>query len=337
MVARRAKRIAARVAALALAGCVAFVAAEAVGVGGGGSVEVSVLPGESVAALADQLENKGVISSSLLFRAYLRIAGTPRIYPGVYVFSRNSSLWEALSVLRRHPREWLVVVRPGSDLAHIAAAVGRVPGHSAAAFLRLLESGTIRSPFQPTGSNDLEGLLGADTYEVSPGETDAQIAASMVQDFVGRAERVGLSPQGRYLDGLSAYEVVVVASIIEGEARYREDAVRVARVVYNRLELGMPLQMDSTVRYAAVAAGLSEVPKDPTKVRSPYNTYLYKGLPPSPIGTVSEADLEAALHPASGGWLYFVVVTRDGHEAFATTYQQHLENVALARERGVLQ
>jgi UPF0755 protein len=108
----------------------------------------------------------------------------------------------------------------------------------------------------------------------------------------------------------------------------------VARVVYNRLDRDMPLQMDSTVLYALGRDGGTVTSAD-LRTPSPYNTYLHKGLPPTPTCFPSEEALQAALHPPAGTWLYFVVVQRDGTEAFSDTFAGQQANEALASQRGL--
>ncbi len=109
---------------------------------------------------------------------------------------------------------------------------------------------------------------------------------------------------------------------------------KVARVIYNRLEQGMPLDMTSTVLYSVGQDGGTVTPAD-RKLDTPYNTYLHAGLTPTPICFPSPAALQATLHPPQGAWLYFVLVKADGTEAFAETYPQQLANEALAKQRGL--
>src|SRR5439155_12337626 len=114
------------------------------------------------------------------------------------------------------------------------------------------------------------------------------------------------------------YEVVVVASMIEREAKFEEDRGKIATVMYNRLAKGMPLQIDATVEYA-LGTYKTRLTFDDLKVQSPYNTYLHKGLPPTPIASPGLASIEAALSPAKGSWLYYVVCDSQGHHAFTSS------------------
>jgi UPF0755 protein len=181
--------------------------------------------------------------------------------------------------------------------------------------------------------HSLEGLLGTGVYQVLPGESDATLLQQMVDRFDTTAEAVGLQSGAAAL-GMTPYQVVTVASIVQKEGVYSQNLAKVARVVDNRLARGMALQMDSSVLYSEHRDG-GPVTSADLALDSPYNTYLHKGLTPTPICFPSQASLEAALHPATGSWLYFVVVQRDGTEAFADTFAEQLANEQLAKSRGL--
>jgi UPF0755 protein len=122
--------------------------------------------------------------------------------------------------------------------------------------------------------------------------------------------------------------------VVEKEGYVAVNMPDVARVIYNRLAQDMPLQMDSTVLYALGQDGGPVTPQD-LKIESPYNTYLNKGLPPTPICMPSGTALTAALHPPAGAWLYFVLVDKDGRMAFSDTYAEQQANEQLAQSRGL--
>ena len=126
-----------------------------------------------------------------------------------------------------------------------------------------------------------------------------------------------------------------MASIVEKEGVITKNMGPVARVILNRLDKDMPLQMDSTVLYAEGRDGGPVTSTDLQTAVRPYNTYRNKGLTPTPICFPSVAALRAALDPPAGSWLYFVLVKQDGTEAFADTYAQQLANEALAKQRGL--
>jgi UPF0755 protein len=181
-------------------------------------------------------------------------------------------------------------------------------------------------------SGDLEGYLFPATYQLPPNVTARELLRMMVARFRESAQRLGLEREAGSL-GVSPHDVVTVASIVQREARRAEDFPKVARVIYNRLEDGMPLQMDSTVHYAVGKSGEVATTSEDRASRSPYNTYRFPGLPPGPIAAPGDTALEAALDPAEGDWIYFVTVDIDtGETKFAETDAEHQENVAELRE-----
>ena len=122
--------------------------------------------------------------------------------------------------------------------------------------------------------------------------------------------------------------------MVEKEGYLNRNMNRVATVIYNRLGANMPLQMDATVLYALGQDG-GPVTHATQAVKSPYNTYLNRGLPPTPICTPSQAALEATMHPATGSWLYFTVVDKTGTEAFSNTFDEQLANEKIAAKNGL--
>jgi UPF0755 protein len=177
----------------------------------------------------------------------------------------------------------------------------------------------------------LEGLLFPDTYFVGAHWTDEQIIRLLVGQFDTVADKAGLANA----QGLSPYQVVVAASLIQTEAKVAEDAPLISAVIRNRLTKGMPLQIDSTLCYAK--GGCPPLPTDADKlINSPYNTYVIAALPPTPISSVTAANLQAALNPASVPYIYYVIADANGKHAFATTLDEQNRNIAAARAKGLL-
>ncbi|HEY4929085.1 MAG TPA: endolytic transglycosylase MltG [Acidimicrobiales bacterium] len=299
----------------------------------GPQVFVTVPAGAGVSSTGSLLAAKGVISNSFAFRVWTQFHSLPGVQAGPYMFSQHSSFDAVQKVLAAGPNVFSLVVPPGFTVSELADRVGQLPGHNSHTFLATATSGEVRSPWQPTGVTSLEGLLATGTYTMVPGETDRQLLAKMVDRFDALAAKVGLADGAARL-GYTPYQVVTVASIVEKEGVLVKNMGPVARVVYNRLAKDTPLQMDSTVLYALGRDG-GPVTSADLKTVSPYNTYLTKGLTPTPTCFPSEEALNAALNPPEGPWLYFVVVQSDGTEAFSTTYAGQLANEALAKQRGV--
>ncbi len=300
----------------------------------GPQVVVTVKQGESTDAIIDALSQRGVIGSSLAFQVSEVVHGTPTILPGSYAVHQNITFAQLRSALAAGPNVYPVDVRDGFTLSEVASQVDSLPGHAPGGFAKAAASGAVHSAFSPAGSNDLEGMLGTGQYLILPGESDQSIVQDMVQRFDHDATAAGLSPATAQALGLTPYELIDAASVVEKEGYIPVNMPDVARVIYNRLAQGMPLQMDSTVLYALGQDGGPVTSKD-LQIQSPYNTYLNTGLPPTPICMPSQDALAAALHPPAGAWLYFVLVQKNGVMAFSDTYAQQLANEQLAQSRGL--
>jgi len=224
-----------------------------------------------------------------------------------------------------------LLLRPGLTVAGIAATVAALPGHTQASFVAAANSGLIRSAYEPAATTSLEGLLFPDTYFVLPNESDASILRRLVNRFDEIGDQIGLGAT----TAVTPYQTVIVASLIEQEVKIPTDGPLVAAVIYNRLRLGMPLQIDATLCY--VKGGCPPVPTNADKQRvSPYNTYKVTGLPPTPIASVTMASLQAAMQPANVPYLYYVISDASGKLAFSTTLAQQNHNIALAHAKGLL-
>ncbi|GAB3704919.1 endolytic transglycosylase MltG [Mariniluteicoccus flavus] len=173
-----------------------------------------------------------------------------------------------------------------------------------------------------------EGFLFPDTYQIAGDDPKAPLKV-MAGNFNRKAREINLEERAKAL-GKSPRELVIVASIIEAEARRDEDRPKIARVLYNRLAIGMPLQLDTTVDYAnnrARGTG-AETTAEMRANPSPYNTYVHKGLPPGPIDAPGLKSLQAAANPAEGSWKFFVAINLDnGETAYADDLNGHQTNV----------
>lgn len=170
-----------------------------------------------------------------------------------------------------------------------------------------------------------EGYLFPATYPLKEKATPESLLSFMVntanQKFNGAPVAAGAQR-----NAMNVYQAVTIASIVQAEAASKADMGKVARVIFNRLERGMPLQMDSTINYALNRATLKTTTSD-TRLDSPYNSYQRMGLPPTPIDNPGEEAMHAAINPPPGDWLYFVTV-KPGDTRFAATYEEHQRNVA---------
>ncbi|MFD7405746.1 endolytic transglycosylase MltG [Streptomyces sp. NPDC059866] len=170
-----------------------------------------------------------------------------------------------------------------------------------------------------------EGYLFPATYPLPEKATPEQLLSTMV-DTANRKFNGAPIAAGAQRNAMNVYQAVTIASIIQAEAATKADMGKVARVVFNRLERGMPLQMDSTINYALNRTKLRTTLND-TRIDSPYNSYQRMGLPPTPIDNPGEEAMRAAINPTPGNWLYFVTV-KPGDTRFTADYAEHQRNVA---------
>ena len=196
----------------------------------------------------------------------------------------------------------------------------------------VLPAGTTKNSLGKAGlklPNDAEGnpegYLFPATYPLAEKTTPESLLTSMV-DTANKKFNGAPMAAGAQRNAMNVYQAVTIASIVQAEAASKADMGKVARVVFNRLERGMPLQMDSTINYALNRATLKTTADD-TKLDSPYNSYQRMGLPPTPIDNPGEDAMRAAISPTPGDWLYFVTV-KPGDTRFTADYAEHQRNVA---------
>jgi UPF0755 protein len=289
----------------------------------GDPVSVEIRSGWGAKQAGDALQANGVIGSSLAFQAWAKVSGVS-FQAGAYELREHLGVRAAADALERGPvapPHLTLAVPPGLTLAQIADRVGQLPGHDRDAFLATAASGVVRSRLQPPQVASLEGLTWPDTYFIGPQQSDEEILSTLVRAFDEHAAAAGVT----------SYDTVRVASLVQAEAN-SEDGDEVAAVIDNRLARGMPLQIDATLCYAK--GGCPPVPNNADKqIDSPYNTYRVTGLPPTPIMTVTEPALRAALRPADVSYLYYVTGD-DGVTRFGTTIREHERNIAEHGVRG---
>ncbi|MGH9040657.1 MAG: endolytic transglycosylase MltG [Acidimicrobiia bacterium] len=301
----------------------------------GDEVRVAIQPGTSVAGIAELLEREQVLTSSRIFRFYLKVKGADAFQAGEYALNRRMGMNAALAALEDGPEIVFsrLVIPEGFTLTEMAEVVGKLPGRSGERFLELARSGTIRSRWQPESVDTLEGLLFPDTYLVNDQEDEEDIIRRAVSRFDEVVAEVGLDAGPRPAD-LDTYETIVAASLVETEGKVADDRPLIASVIENRLEIGMRLQIDATVLYA-LGKHKSRVLFKDLEVESPYNTYRVDGLPPTPIGAPGRASLEAMLDPADEDYLYYVLIDKNGRHAFAETAAEFERLKAESRRKGV--
>ena len=311
----------------------------------GEEVALTIPAGSTTSDIASLLADKGIITNATVFEWYLRVTGGGSFQAGDYDGLRvNSSMGEVKKVLEAGPvppRPLTLLVREGLWESETRQLIlDTFPGMDPAALDAALTS--THPPLQPAGSTDLEGFLFPATYEVPREQaTDAQaLVDQMVAAFDRTADATGLAGAESRLRGeagrmtITPYDALIVASLVEAEAKVPEDRPKIARVIYNRLAQGMTLGIDATVLYALQERGDTLTQSD-LATDSPYNTRVNRGLPPTPINSPGQASLEAALAPADGDWLYYVLTDADGHHYFTNSFSDFQRAVDDARDRGV--
>ncbi|HWC10760.1 MAG TPA: endolytic transglycosylase MltG [Acidimicrobiales bacterium] len=302
----------------------------------GSEVRITVKPGQSTSDIGKELERQGVISNATVFSYYARFKGADSIKAGDFVFHRNEHMGDVITTLEKGgvvDRDRLTIPE-GLTLAEIAAKVGELPGRSAERFLDAARSGTVRSQFQPPGNTNLEGLILPETYFVDRKEDETAILTRMVDAFDQYVASIGLPAAAARLE-LSPYEIIVAASLVEREAKVDEDRSPIARVIYNRLDRDMPLQIDATVQYALGKQKERLLFKD-LEVDHPYNTYKIAGLPPGPIASPGHEALRAVLDPPPSPHIYYVLSDANGKHSFAATAAEFERLRAEAQSKGLL-
>jgi len=324
----------------------------------GDAVAFTVSGADTLQTVSARLEQEGFVQDAGLFRWYTDRHGGLEMTPGYYELRTGDHMGNVLARLRTPPSETFTKVTfpEGYTVAQIAERLDRdMPTMTAADVLAAAADPTLVVALRPPGVTSLEGLLFPDTYQVSNGETPGHVLGRMIGQMERVAGQENMDTKAPTV-GLTPYEVLIVASMIEREAKTDGDRDKIARVIYNRLALGMPLAIDAAVRYGTVQAGgdPDAIPfSQQRETPGPYNTYLNPGLPPTPIANPGRASIRAALNPATNPsvgdplcadlprgtaceYLFYVLADEDGNHAFAVTPEQHQANVDAAAAAGLL-
>lgn len=296
---------------------------------GTGEVVIEVPSGSGWLQVSRILAEKDVVKSAEAF--YQEALDDPeqsQIQAGSYQMREKMSAAAAYRALTTDiiKAELTITVPEGSRVTQIVERIVEATELTEQEVVAALEDPAAIGLPAVAGGNP-EGYLYPATYTVAPGATAVDIVAQMVAKT--QETTASLDIEARAADlGLNAEEVLTVASIVEKEVSRDEDRAKAARVIYNRLEDGMPLQMDSTVAYVSGREGDVFTTEAERSNPSAYNTYENAGLPPGPISSPGQAALEAALNPEPGDWVYFVAVDLEtGETKFATTLGEHNKNV----------
>jgi len=284
--------------------------------------------GETAGQIAKRLEEEGVIRSALAFAFVLyETERENALQSGSYTVSPALTPRNIAKLFEKAPGEQIVLrIIDGWRLTEVATAVNKAfPSISKEAFTAAAVVGdrnnTVLAGMEPDAP--LEGYLFPDTYFMRPDMTAPQIVGVLLDTF---ERKVGATLRAASAERkVAIYDIVKLASIVEREARDRAESATIAGVYNNRLEIGMKLDADPTIQYAL--GEWRELSLDDLKLDSPYNTYLYAQLPPTPIANPGAAALEGAARPAEHGYYYFVAKSDGtGGHAFSVTLEEHEAN-----------
>ncbi len=289
-------------------------------------ITVEIPEGANAEEVGSLLEQQGVIRSALAFRLVTSTRGLgSALQAGAYELRTNMTVNEVLDILERGPVTQTVslTIPEGLEVEEVAELTAETLPVDPGVFQEAATSGEfVLPPYLPEDAGTVEGFLFPKTYEFPPQSAENEVIARLLDQFEVEAD--GLPWNRADQLELTPYEVVIVASLIEREARVPKDRALISAVIHNRLREGMALQIDATVQYA-LPEDNRELTFDDYEFESPYNTYLHTGLPPTPIASPGRDSLAAALDPADESYLYFVVVDPEtGEHAFAETYKEFL-------------
>ena len=281
-------------------------------------VHVTILPGTSSGAIAQKLLSVHLIRSTQAFEFYVQAHNIrDKLQAGTYSFSESMGTDEiAEAIATGKVATDLITILPGQRLDQIKGTFSDAEFNTAA-IAAALQAAQYRAGYPALADNpanaSLEGFLFPDSYQLTADTDPSEIVSESLkemQEHLTTDIRAGFAKHG-----LTVYQGVTLASIVEQEVPKQADRAKVAQVFLSRIKQGMTLGSDVTVHYARAVHNSS------------YNTAKHKGLPPGPIGTVSDGALQAVAHPADTDWLYFVSGD-NGTTYFSHTYDEHKANIA---------
>ncbi len=290
---------------------------------GQGDVVIEVRSGQTAADVAKTLAAKDVVKSRQAFlEAAYADPDASNLQPGFYRLQHKMAAADALAaVLDPSARVQARVTLPeGLRLDETLQKLAKDSELPLKDYEKALAKRAAELGLPDYAQGNPEGFLYPATYDVEPDATADSVLTQLFAAYARAADQAGVARTNR-----SPEDIVIIASLVEAEARLPEDFGKVARVVYNRLEQGMPLQFDSTVNYA-LKADKEIVTYEDLGEDSPYNTYQNTGLPPAPINSPGLAAMTAAVNPTDGDWLYFVTTDpQKGTTKFTGDYQEFLQ------------
>jgi UPF0755 protein len=294
---------------------------------GQGVVQVVVNPGDTGSDIANSLYDADVVAS---VQAFIKESNSNpdsgSIVPGYYFMHKEMKASFALQLLLDPDNRDLrtITVPEGKTLDFYYQRIAELTEYSLDDVKAAAEN-TDALGLPDEADGQLEGWLFPSTYEFNPGVTPTDVMSKMVQQTIKVLDSADVEDADRE-------RILTIASLVEREAKLDEDRAKIAQVIYNRLDIDMKLQLDSTVKYIAPSDGVFTSDAD-RALDSPYNTYMFTGLPPAPISGPGAASINAAANPEPSDNLFFVTVDlTSGETAYAETFEEHSKNVAILRK-----
>ena len=293
-------------------------------VGGNKSTVIEVPKGATGGVVANRLEKAGLIKKAWLFKLVLKVTDSGKdIKPGKYNLNQNMTMMEILHQIKTgQGKVRFVTIPEGLTLKEIAKLLDEKKITSRDDFL----STAANKEFYVNGKKlkKVEGYLLPDTYDFPKSFTTEDIINRLIKEFDQKAVPSYKKHKDKLPRKMTLNEIVILASLIEREAQVPSERPIIASVYYNRLKKGMKLQCDATVQYA-LGKTKPILKYSDLEVKSPYNTYLHKGLPPGPIANPGIESIKAALTPEKTTYLYYVRndVKNDGSHIFTNSLSEH--------------
>ena len=304
-------------------------------------IQISIESGASASDISSQLASEGVISSQLAFELYLRNENlTDKLRSGDYEIPNNLEFSEITTILLKGPplKTYTITIPEGLWISETLLSISSQTGFDYDLLKNSLLSGQVKSKNlylnDPSELYNWEGLLYPNTYQIDVESNGEEILQLMVDELESVTE--GLMNEYDLPSWISSYnELFTVASLVEAESKLQEDRPLVSSVVKNRLNDNMLIQIDATVLYA-LQKRKSQVLLVDLQIDSPYNTYKYLGLPPTPISGFGERSIKAVLETPENDYLYYLLTDKNGKMSFTNDYTDFINMKNKAKEEGVI-
>jgi len=304
-------------------------------------IQISIESGASASDISSQLASEGVISSQLAFELYLRNENlTDKLRAGDYEIPNNLEFSEITTILLKGPplKTYTITIPEGLWITETLLSISSQTGFDYDLLKNSLLSGQVKSTNlyfnDPSELYNWEGLLYPNTYQIDVESNGEEILQLMVDELESVTER--LMNEYDLPSWISSYnELFTVASLVEAESKLQEDRPLVSSVVKNRLNDNMLIQIDATVLYA-LQKRKSQVLLVDLQIDSPYNTYKYLGLPPTPISGFGERSIKAVLETPENDYLYYLLTDKNGKMSFTNDYTDFINMKNKAKEEGVI-